>query len=97
MGPLGYPKYILLLDDDEDFRSATAEFLLGGGYRVVAVSDGQEALRLCEEEQARAKRPRPYPFCSSTLRPSERISFTSTLKLSGMPDSNVSSPRTIAS
>src|ERR1700678_227719 len=30
---------------------------------------------------------------SSTLRPSERISFTSTLKLSGIPDSNVSSPR----
>src|SRR5690606_3552748 len=34
---------------------------------------------------------------SSTLRPSERISFTSTLKLSGMPASNVSSPLTIAS
>ena len=34
---------------------------------------------------------------SSTLRPSERISFTSTLKLSGMPDSKVSSPRTMAS
>ena len=34
---------------------------------------------------------------SSTLRPSERISLTSTLKLSGMPDSKVSSPRTIAS
>ena len=30
-------------------------------------------------------------------RPSDRISLTSTLKLSGMPDSNVSSPRTIAS
>src|SRR6478752_5673364 len=29
---------------------------------------------------------------SSTLRPSERISLTSTLKLSGMPASNVSSP-----
>ena len=34
---------------------------------------------------------------SSTLRPSERISLTSTLKLSGMPDSKVSSPRTMAS
>ena len=32
---------------------------------------------------------------NSTLSPSERISLTSTLKLSGMPDSNVSSPRTI--
>ncbi len=36
-------------------------------------------------------------LCRSTLRPSERISLTSTLKLSGMPASNVSSPRTIAS
>src|SRR5690606_23649741 len=34
---------------------------------------------------------------SSTLRPSERISFTSTLKLSGIPASKVSSPLTIAS
>ena len=34
---------------------------------------------------------------SSTLRPSARISLTSTLKDSGMPASNVSSPRTIAS
>ncbi len=33
----------------------------------------------------------------STLRPSARISLTSTLKLSGMPASKVSSPRTIAS
>ena len=33
----------------------------------------------------------------STLRPSERISLTSTLKLSGMPDSKASSPRTMAS
>jgi hypothetical protein len=34
---------------------------------------------------------------SSTLRPSDRISFTSTLKLSGMPASKLSSPRTIDS
>ncbi len=34
---------------------------------------------------------------SSTLRPRLRISFTSTLKLSGMPASKVSSPLTIAS
>ena len=38
-----------------------------------------------------------FELCRSTLRPSERISLTSTLKLSGMPASNVSSPRTIAS
>src|SRR5262249_10239946 len=36
-------------------------------------------------------------LCKSTLRPSERISFTSTLNDSGMPDSNASSPRTIDS
>src|SRR5262249_27037172 len=42
--------------------------------------------------------PRPcFELCRSTLRPSERISLTSTLKDSGMPASNVSSPRTIAS
>src|SRR4029077_12246354 len=34
---------------------------------------------------------------SSTFSPSARISLTSTLKLSGMPASNVSSPRTMAS
>ena len=38
-----------------------------------------------------------FEFSSSTDRPSERISLTRTLKLSGMPASNVSSPRTIAS
>src|SRR5450631_3306306 len=36
-------------------------------------------------------------LCKSTLRPSERISLTSTLNDSGIPASNVSSPRTIAS
>ena len=45
-----------------------------------------------------ARRPRRSSIeFSSTLRPSERISLTSTLKLSGMPASNVSSPLTIAS
>src|SRR5215475_4617383 len=38
-----------------------------------------------------------FELCRSTLRPSERISLTSTLNDSGMPASNVSSPRTIAS
>ena len=36
-------------------------------------------------------------LCRSTFRPSERISLTSTLNDSGIPASNVSSPRTIAS
>src|SRR5690606_41881356 len=37
------------------------------------------------------------PFSSSTFRPSERISLTSTLNDSGMPASKLSSPRTMAS
>jgi hypothetical protein len=39
----------------------------------------------------------PSDMSSSTLRPRERISLTRTLKLSGMPASKVSSPRTMAS
>ena len=46
---------------------------------------------------ARPRHSRRRSQFSSTLRPSERISLTSTLKLSGMPASNVSSPLTIAS
>src|SRR3974390_2255770 len=38
-----------------------------------------------------------FELCKSTLRPSERISLTSTLNDSGIPASNVSSPRTMAS
>src|ERR1700726_5293969 len=41
--------------------------------------------------------PPTLELCRSTLRPSERISLTSTLNDSGIPASNVSSPRTIAS
>src|SRR6186713_681627 len=41
--------------------------------------------------------PPALELCRSTLRPSERISLTSTLNDSGIPASNVSSPRTIAS
>src|SRR5690606_37705739 len=36
-----------------------------------------------------------HEFSSSTFRPSERISFTSTLNDSGMPASKLSSPRTM--
>src|SRR5262249_10014789 len=38
-----------------------------------------------------------FELCKSTLRPSDRISLTSTWKHYGRPASNVSSPRTIAS
>src|SRR5580692_10567131 len=41
--------------------------------------------------------PLSFELCKSTLSPSERISLTSTLNDSGIPASNVSSPRTIAS
>src|SRR5450432_3679726 len=41
--------------------------------------------------------PPTLELCRSTLRPSERISLTSTLNDSGIPASKVSSPRTIAS
>lgn len=44
------PKHILLLDDDDDFRAAARDFLLGGGYRVTEVADGQEAIQLCERD-----------------------------------------------
>src|SRR6202140_1398567 len=41
--------------------------------------------------------PPSLELCRSALRPSERISWTSTLNDSGIPASKVSSPRTIAS
>src|SRR5436190_22451903 len=41
--------------------------------------------------------PLSLELCKSTLSPNERISLTSTLNDSGIPASNVSSPRTIAS
>ena len=50
-----------------------------------------------EAAQRPRRSARRRSLSSSTLRPSERISLTSTLKLSGMPASNVSSPLTIAS
>ncbi len=55
----------------------------------------------CGLASAASSGPSPGPplseFRSSTLRPSARISFTSTLKLSGTPASKASSPRTMAS
>jgi len=41
---------ILLAEDHESIREMARHTLLGLGYRVLAASDGEEALRLCENE-----------------------------------------------
>ncbi len=41
---------ILVADDDEDIRFLVRVVLERGGYRVVAAADGEEALRLAEEQ-----------------------------------------------
>ena len=46
---------ILVIDDDEGIRAATAEILELAGYRVVVAADGQEAVELlaiCPTPQA---------------------------------------------
>ena len=58
----------------------------GGSCACGCSSSGPASCSACASE-----------FISSTLRPSARISLTSTLKLSGTPASNASSPRTMAS
>jgi two-component system, cell cycle sensor histidine kinase and response regulator CckA len=39
---------ILLVDNEEDLRNATAEYLEGCGYRVLTAGDGKEAIELSE-------------------------------------------------
>jgi two-component system, cell cycle sensor histidine kinase and response regulator CckA len=41
---------LLLAEDHESIREMARQALLGLGYRVLAASDGEEALRLCEHE-----------------------------------------------
>jgi len=41
---------ILLAEDHESIREMARHTLLGLGYRVLAACDGEEALRLCQEE-----------------------------------------------
>ena len=43
-------EHILLVDDNEDFRSAAHEFFSSNGYRVTAAPDGQTALQLVDRE-----------------------------------------------
>jgi two-component system, cell cycle sensor histidine kinase and response regulator CckA len=46
----GGTETILLADDHESIREMTRQTLVGLGYRVLAACDGEEALRLCENE-----------------------------------------------
>jgi DNA-binding response OmpR family regulator len=41
---------LLLVDDDTDIADTLSEFLRGEGYRVRVASNGEEALRLLDEE-----------------------------------------------
>lgn len=43
-------EHILLVDDNDDFRSAEDEFLADQGYRVTTAANGEEALRAVAEE-----------------------------------------------
>jgi DNA-binding response OmpR family regulator len=43
-------KKILLVDDDNDFRSATKKILESGGYEVVEASNGQEGFDKAKSE-----------------------------------------------
>ena len=44
-------QYILVVDDDDDFREALAEALSEGGYPVQQAPDGAAALRRVADEQ----------------------------------------------
>jgi DNA-binding NtrC family response regulator len=39
---------ILLVDNEEDLRSATAEYLEGCGYHVLTAGDGREAIEISD-------------------------------------------------
>ncbi len=39
---------ILLVDDEEDLRNATAEYLIGCGYKVMKARDGKEAIEVSD-------------------------------------------------
>jgi len=39
---------ILLVDDEEDLRNATAEYLIGCGYKVTKARDGKEAIEVSD-------------------------------------------------
>ncbi|MBC7247415.1 MAG: response regulator transcription factor [Actinobacteria bacterium] len=43
-------KTILIADDDPNIRRLIAELMASEGYRVLTAEDGEEAMRICEEE-----------------------------------------------
>ena len=99
---------ILLLDlrteeiDDVLVHSFLSQRAALAALRLVAVSSQLARSGLDHSAAGRGSLARVgcssgFGCTSSTLRPSARISLTSTLNDSGMPASNVSSPRTIAS
>lgn len=49
---------ILLVEDDRDLREIVSEILEGGGYDVVAATNGQEGLDLLRESVADGQPPR---------------------------------------
>lgn len=44
-------RLILVVDDEQDFRTIVSHVLERGGYSVVAAADGEEALRLFDERE----------------------------------------------
>ncbi len=45
------PRFVLVVDDDNDIRSLLSDLLKGDGYRVQAVGTGSEALAAVEKER----------------------------------------------
>lgn len=44
-------KEILIIDDEVDFRLTVAEILVDQGYKVITARNGQDALRLIQENK----------------------------------------------
>ena len=47
---ISFPKNILVVDDDDDFRWVTGNLLRSSGYDVLQAQDGEEALSLLEKD-----------------------------------------------
>ncbi|MGO8705374.1 MAG: two-component system response regulator [Candidatus Brocadiia bacterium] len=50
MSPATAPKRILVIDDDEALTGALVRLLQAEGYRVRSAADGEEGIRLAEQE-----------------------------------------------
>ncbi|HET9838318.1 MAG TPA: response regulator [Candidatus Angelobacter sp.] len=53
MPPVTGDETILLVDNEEDLRNATAEYLEARGYRVLTAGDGREAIEISDKHQER--------------------------------------------